>query len=194
MKKFNVIYADPPWAYNDKALAGNRGAGCKYEVHDLEWIKALPVRAIAADDCALFMWITMPMLPLLTEVVNAWGFTYKTNAFTWVKRNKKAGTFFWGMGWWTRANAELCVLATRGKPKRQSAAVHSVVVSPIEQHSKKPDVVRDKIFELCGDVPRVELFARATTPGWDVWGNEVDSTINLSTAPAVGGAKQGCLF
>jgi len=107
------------------------------------------------------------------DVINAWGFEYKTCAFTCVKKNKNKDSMFWGMGRWTRANAELCLLATKGKPKRISAAVSSVVMTPIEQHSKKPDIVKDKIIQLVGDLPRIELFARQKTDGWDVWGDEI---------------------
>ena len=90
-----------------------------------------------------------------------------------VKKNKKADSFFWGLGYWTRSNNEICLLATKGKPKRVSKSVHQIIYEPIGKHSKKPVVVRDKIVELCGDLPRIELFARETSPGWDVWGNEV---------------------
>ena len=86
-------------------------------------------------------------------------------------------SFFWGMGNWTRSNAELCLLATKGNPKRQSKSVHQIIVSPIEEHSKKPDEARKRIVELMGDVPRIELFAREHTPGWDVWGNEAPDSI-----------------
>ena len=173
-KKYNIIYADPPWSYKDKALAGNRGAGCKYETQDAEWIKNLPVNELAADDCVLFLWITMPKLDEVFEIIESWGFKYKTCAFTWVKRNKKTRTsWFWGMGNWTRANPELCLMATKGKPKRKDAGVHSVIESPIEAHSKKPDETRDRIVKLLGDLPRIELFARNTTEGWDSWGNEI---------------------
>lgn len=142
-------------------------------------ICALPVADIAAPDCALFMWVTFPTLPDAFKVLEAWGFTYKTVAFVWVKRNKKSPSWFWGLGHWTRANAEMCLLATRGKPKRISAAVHQIIDSPIEEHSKKPDETRNRIVELVGDLPRIELFARQTAPGWDVWGNEVHSDIAL---------------
>lgn len=97
-----------------------------------------------------------------------------------MKLNKKAPTLFWGMGYWTRANVELCLLATRGRPRRQCAGVHQVIMAPVEQHSKKPGIVRDKIITLMGDLPRVELFARQQAPGWDVWGNEVESDLCLS--------------
>lgn len=172
-KKYNIIYADPPWSYRDKALAGNRGAGFKYQVQSKEWIDNLPVRSIAGDKCVLFLWVTMPKLSECWDLIRKWGFEYKTVAFTWVKRNKKADSWFWGMGSWTRANAELCLLCTKGKPKRKNAGIHSIIDTPIEQHSKKPSVVRDKIVELLGDLPRIELFAREKVVGWDCWGNEV---------------------
>lgn len=149
-KKYDVIYADPPWSYRDKALAGDRGAGCKYDVMSLEDIKKLPVKDLAEEDCALFMWVTMPFLEEAFAVMRAWGFEYKTCAFTWDKQNKKADTLFWGMGNWTRANAELCLLGVRGKPKRKDAGVHSVIISHIEEHSKKPSEIRDRICKLLG--------------------------------------------
>ena len=117
-KKYNIIYADPPWTYRDKALAGNRGACCKYDVMSIEDIKELPVKDIATEDCVLFMWVTMPKLNECFDVIKAWGFDYKTCAFTWVKLNRKSDGLFWGMGRWTRANAEVCLIATKGKPKR----------------------------------------------------------------------------
>ena len=172
-KKYNIIYADPPWSYKDKALAGNRGACCKYDVMTIEDIENLPIKDISASDCILFMWVTMPFLKDCFDVIKSWGFKYKTCAFTWIKQNKKSNSLFWGMGSWTRANAELCLIATKGKPKRQSAKVHSVIMSKIREHSRKPDETRDRIVELCGDMPRIELFARQSVDGWDCWGNEV---------------------
>lgn len=177
MKKYNIIYADPPWSYKDKALAGNRGAGCKYNVMSISDICDIDVQSISDKDCVLFMWVTMPKLNECFEVIKAWGFEYKTVAFTWVKKNKKVDSWFWGMGSWTRANAEVCLLATKGSPKRISASVHSIIDTPIEGHSKKPDIVRSQIVKLCGELPRVELFAREETVGWDVWGNEVANSI-----------------
>lgn len=172
-KKYSVIYADPPWSYRDKAGAGQRGASFHYATTPLDTIKALPVHEISSDDCVLFLWATMPQLPVALSVIESWKFDFKTVAFTWVKKNKKKPTWFWGMGNWTRANAELCLLAVKGKPKRISASVHSVIDTPIEGHSKKPDVVRDRIVELMGDLPRIELYARGHAEGWDSWGNEV---------------------
>jgi N6-adenosine-specific RNA methylase IME4 len=106
-------------------------------------------------------------------LIASWGFEYKTVAFTWVKKNKKSDSWFWGMGNWTRANAEVCLLATKGKPKRISAAVHSIISTPVRKHSQKPDEARDRIVQLLGDLPRIELFAREETAGWDVWGDEI---------------------
>ena len=125
----------------------------------------------------LFLWVTFPTLLESFEVIRAWGFQYKTVAFVWIKQNKKSDGLFWGMGYWTRANAEICLLATKGHPKRVSKRVHQVVISHIEEHSKKPNEVRNRIVDLTGDVPRIELFARQTYEGWDAWGNEVQSDI-----------------
>ena len=137
----------------------------------------LVVADLAAKDSALFLWATFPQLPEALRLIKAWGFNYKSVAFVWLKKNKKADSWFYGLGFWTRGNAEICLLATRGHPKRQAADVHQFIISPIEAHSKKPDETRDKIISLMGDLPRVELFARQTPPGWDVWGNEVEPTI-----------------
>lgn len=140
----------------------------------------LPVLSLADKDCLLFMWATFPQLPEALRLIKAWGFSYKSVAFVWLKRNRKSPTWFYGLGYWTRGNAEICLLATKGKPHRKSKSVHQFIISPIEQHSKKPDIARDKIIELAGNLPRVELFARQKTPGWDVWGNEVASDIALA--------------
>ena len=170
-KKYKIIYADPPWEYDDKALAGNRGACCKYDVMNEEQIKNLPVGSIADDDSILFLWATFPKLPEAFEVIKSWGFTYKTKAFTWIKTNKN-GRIFMGMGRWTRSNDEVCLLATKGKPKRRDAGMPSVIFTDIQEHSEKPDVFRSKIIQLVGDLPRIELFARTKIHGWDTWGND----------------------
>ena len=187
-KKYNIIYADPPWQYK---VWSNKGKGRSAESHystmnieeiinmkDIiektnQRIKKKYSEKISEDDCVLFIWITYPCLKEALQVIKEWGFTYKTCAFNWVKKNKKADSWFWGMGYWTRANSELCLLATKGKIKRKSARVHQIVDTSIEEHSKKPDVVREKIVELIGDMPRIELFARKQITGWDCWGNEV---------------------
>ncbi len=113
-------------------------------------------------------------------VTDAWGFTFKTVAFVWIKQCRKSEGLFTGMGYWTRANAEICLLATRGRPKRAARDVKQVILSHVERHSQKPEEARRRIEALMGDVPRIELFARASPPGWDVWGNEVASDIRLA--------------
>lgn len=125
------------------------------------------------------MWATYPMLKEALEVINSWGFKYKTIAFQWVKLNKKNGKPFFGLGRWTRGNTECCLLATKGKPHRLSSSVFQLVQEPITRHSQKPSIVRDKIIELMGDLPRIELFARERAEGWDAFGNEVESDIKL---------------
>jgi N6-adenosine-specific RNA methylase IME4 len=135
---------------------------------------ALPVAEIADKDCVLFMWATFPNLFDCLDVIKAWGLQHKTCGFVWLKTNKKTPGFFLGLGYWTRANAEICLIATQGHPKRISKSVRQLVVSPLERHSKKPDCVRDRIVELMGDLPRIELLARERAEGWDAMGNEID--------------------
>lgn len=139
-----------------------------------EDIEALPINEISDKDSVLFLWVTAPCLEQGLELVKKWGFKYKTIGFNWVKQNKKSDSLFWGMGYYTRANAEICILATKGKTlPRISRRVHQVVLSHVEEHSKKPNEVRKRIIELFGDLPRIELFARQYADGWDCWGDEV---------------------
>lgn len=171
-KRYNIIYADPPWKYR-VTNKSTRAAEAYYSTLKDSIIYNLSVDDIAAENCILFLWSTFPKLAEALETIKQWGFEYVTVAFTWIKQNKKSDSFFIGLGNWTRANAEICLLAKKGRPKRESKSVRQLVVSPVQEHSKKPDEVRDRIVELCGDLPRIELFARQKTPGWDVWGNEV---------------------
>ena len=177
-RKFNILYADPPWKYERNKVQG--AAEHHYPTMSIEQLCALDVEKITDENCALFLWSTFPFLPEALRLIKAWGFTYKTIAFVWLKQNRKNKDWFFGLGFWTRGNAEICLLATKGKPKRKSAKVSQLIISPIDKHSKKPDIVREKIVELMGDLPRIELFARQTTPGWEVFGNEVKSSITLS--------------
>jgi len=190
-KKYNIIYADPAWSYDDPSL--NRGGALRhYQTMTIEDIKNLPINDISALDSILFMWATFPKLQEGLDVIKAWGFEFKTCGFVWVKTNKRTNPeqlsflpsesfdSFWGMGRWTRSNAEICLIGTKGKPQRQNADVHSVIYAPIDKHSKKPKETRDKIVRLCGDLPRVELFARQKAEGWDSWGNEVKNDVNLN--------------
>lgn len=150
-----------------------------YSTMGIEEICSLPVQEICEKNCALFLWVTFPQLPEAFRVIKAWGFRYKTVAFVWTKLNRSGQGYFFGLGYWTRSNAEICLLATRGKPKRISKKVFQLIISPLQEHSKKPAEARKRIVELLGDLPRIELFARQRSPGWDAWGNEVDSSLDM---------------
>lgn len=175
-KKYTAIYADPPWSYRQCGTGPkSRGnAAQHYNTMTTDDICALPVKNLAGGGSVCFMWATFPQIADALRVMEAWGFEYKTCAFVWIKKNRKSNTNFWGMGAYTRANAEICLLGiTPGfKPAAQikSHAVHQVIESPVEEHSKKPEETRRRIVELLGDVPRIELFARQRSPGWDAWG------------------------
>lgn len=188
MKKYQIIYADPPWQYKVYSKKGQgRTAESHYPTMSIDDICKMPIKELADEDCVLFMWMTFPTLKEGFRVIEEWGFKFKTVAFVWIKQNKKTPSLFWGLGFWTRANAEICIIATKGNPKRKSAKVHQVIISPIEEHSKKPNEARERIVELMGDIPKIELFARQKCEGWDSWGNEIDSDINMS---AYGGEQE----
>lgn len=177
-----VIYADPPWRFNTYSAKGQARSPQKhYGCMSLDDIKALPVGKLAAADCALFLWVIKPMLPDALDVIRAWGFTYKTIAFTWVK-TRPSGREFMNTGYWTRGNPELCLLATRGRPQRSSRGVRELVEASSDtiyaharEHSRKPDEVRERIAQLVdhGGGDMVELFARTSADGWRAWGDEV---------------------
>jgi len=170
-KKYQIIYADPPWSYQGKMM--NSSVTDHYGVMSLEDICNLPLKDITEKNCILFMWVTFPKLNEFIKVINAWGFEYKTTAFVWVKKNKISDSFFMGLGRWTRANPEICVLATKGQISRKSKSIRQLQIYPIAKHSEKPAIFRQLIVDLVGDLPRIELFARNKTDGWEVWGNEV---------------------
>ena len=178
-KKYSIIYSDPPWAYkNYNNAKSSSNADHHYKCMAMKDIKELPVQSIADKDCVLLMWCTDPLLNRQIEVISAWGFEYKTVGFYWVKqnKNKQKSTYLKGTGYWTRANPEICLLATKGKPKRLGANVDRLVIADRGIHSRKPAMIKDKIVELCGDLPRIELFARDVglfPNGWDYWGNEI---------------------
>lgn len=173
-KKYNVIYADPPWKYNTWR-DGMGTAEKHYPTMKVESIVEMQniIKNISEKDCILFLWVTFPCLLEGLKVMKEWGFKYKTCGFNWIKRNKVSDTWFFGMGHWTRANSELCLIGTKGTIKRKSNKVSQIIDTHIEEHSKKPNIVRGRIVELVGDLPRIELFARQTSEGWDSWGNEV---------------------
>jgi N6-adenosine-specific RNA methylase IME4 len=184
---YGAILADPPWHF--QAWAGSRFNGDKKPVFtpsrapDYSTMRepdlgALPIEALAAKDCVLFLWTCWPVLEQALRLIPLWGFEYKTCAFCWVKGHARQIEMFqddiephMSLGYWTRSNSEMCLLATRGKPKRISAAIKQAIVEPRREHSRKPDCVHGRIEKLVAG-PYLELFARAPRPGWDVWGNE----------------------
>lgn len=168
-RKYNIIYADPAWQYWE---SGNKNQSLHYRTMTIDEICNLPVKDIADNNCVLFLWVTYPILNEAFRVIESWGFKYSTCAFVWVKKNKQKDTPFIGCGAWTRANSELCLLATKGNITRLDASISQIVESPVEEHSKKPDIIRELITRLVGELPRVELFCRNPADGWDVWGNE----------------------
>ena len=176
-KKYGIIYADPPWTFkNYSNEKSDSNADHHYPCMSMEDIAKIPVQDIADKDCILFMWCTDPLLNKQIPIIESWGFTYKTVGFHWVKTNKdkSKNLYVVGTGYWTRANNEICILATKGKISRvKGSNVHRLVVADRGKHSKKPAIIRDKIVELCGDLPRIELFARQRVEGWDCWGNEI---------------------
>lgn len=173
LMKFKVLYADCPWQYRDNK--GNLPAlgGKTYPTMSLEEIKTLPIPNISDKDCILFLWVTMPLLQEGLDVMQAWGFTYTTCAFVWVKLNPLGEGIYSGLGHWVNGNAELCLLGKKGRPQRIAKNIKQIVFAPRGRHSVKPDEVRDRIVQLMGDLPRIELFAREVTEGWVAIGNNI---------------------
>jgi N6-adenosine-specific RNA methylase IME4 len=174
-RKYGVIYADPPWSFRNWSAKGTgRNAVSHYDCLDSKKLATLPVAELASPDCALFLWAVDPLLHQAMDLIRAWGFEYKTVGFYWVKLNAKAkhdADFFTGLGYWTRANPEQCLMATRGKPLRRAKDVRRLIVENRREHSRKPECVKDRIERLVGG-PYLELFARETKQGWDCWGNQ----------------------
>ncbi len=172
--KYQIIYADPPWDYDDKGCNG--AAEKHYRTMTLQDICSLPVEQISDENSILFLWVTGPFMFDAKKVIRAWGFKYKTVGFVWVKRClKNLLKWFFGTGHYTRGNAEFVLIAVRGRIKRVNASVMQVVETPIlKPHSRKPDEVRERIEILMGDLPRIELFARQQYKGWKCLGWEID--------------------
>ena len=186
---YPIIYADPPWSYKDDRCGG--GVAKEYATMPTTAICDLPIARLAAKDAVLFLWGTYPKIADMLELLPHWGFEYKSIAFQWIKTRGKfddgSGKPFLGLGRWTRGNTEPCFLAVRGKPKRIHQGVRQLVttleedlvIAEVGRHSAKPAEVRDRIVTLMGDLPRIELFARERVSGWDCWGNECDSTLEM---------------
>jgi N6-adenosine-specific RNA methylase IME4 len=172
MKQYGALLADPPWTFATwSETRQTRAAKNHYDVMTLADIAQFPMAPLALPDSCLFLWVSSPMLPQALDVMRAWGFIYKGVVFCWVKLNKKSPGFHMGMGYWTRANVELCLLGTRGKPKRLAKDVRQLVVEKRREHSRKPEIVRASIERLVAG-PYADLWSRQSRPGWDCFGNE----------------------
>lgn len=181
MKKYKIIYVDPPWSFSNKNTGGSMksGADAHYTTMSISDLKNMDIQSICDKDCILFMWWVSSQPQEALDLVKSWGFKIKNmNGFVWVKRTKLWKLFF-GMGFWTRAGSESCLIAVKGKIKPVNKSVRAVVEAINEKHSKKPDLFADKIVELMGDLPRLEIFARDKKKGWDIFGNEINSDITI---------------
>lgn len=191
-KKYQIIYADPPWSFSDR-MRGYKKINNKYQQYNPdttvgkgkyksvmsgEDIKKLPVKLLTDNNCVLFLWTTDAHLSLAIEVMEYWGLPYKTIGFVWNKK-EKSGKQVCYYGKWTMKGTELCLLGAKGKANSliQSHKVRQLVEAERRKHSAKPDEVRKRIVRLMGDLPRIELFAREHVQGWDVWGNEAPDEI-----------------
>lgn len=187
MKRYSAILIDPPWNYRVWSKKGaGRSAESHYPTMSIDDLQALNLQALMNDDCVLFMWVTWPLLPEALELGAAWGLQYKTCAFDWLKRTSSRKAWFMGMGYWTRANSEPCLLFSKGSPKRRGKGVRQLIVeddsqlsllppiiAPVAAHSAKPIEQYSRIEALV-DGPYLEVFARAPRSGWDAIGNDID--------------------
>jgi len=179
-KKYNIIYADPPWQFSSPKFR-NRGRGFGNRVEDRystlshTELSALPLESISKKDCILFMWVVDSHLEKALEVMKNWGFRYSTIGFMRVKKTNK-NNYCYNYGTYTLKSTEICLIGIKGKLKniKKSNNVKSLVFAERTIHSKKPEDVRKRIEDLCLDLPRIELFARQKTSGWDAWGDEVN--------------------
>ena len=188
--KYGCIMADPPWSFAVRSDAGKgRSAERHYDTMTVNKIKALApmLKGHSAKNCVLLLWVTDPMLDKAFEVITAWGFKYKTVGFYWAKQATPPLELVWddkvaqvkprwamGTGYWTRANPEQCLLATRGTPHPQAHDVRRLIVAPRREHSRKPDEAYEAAAKLCSG-PYLDMFARGQHDGWDTWGLEAYS-------------------
>jgi len=190
---YGAILADPPWHFSmwrpamwngeyrkDGTKIISPARAPQYETMQEAEILPLPVSDLAAPDCVLFMWACWPTIRQAFRIIDAWGFEFKTCGFCWIKADARQLELFHDeveadmlLGYWTRSNSEICLLATRGQPKRTAADVRQAIIAPRREHSRKPDGIHERIERLVAG-PYLELFARQRRPGWDCWGNEVD--------------------
>ena len=178
---FDVILADPPWTFRTYSDKGG-GRGPSYPTMTLDELQALPVGELASPNAALFLWCCWPSIFRdVPALLQAWGFSYRACAFVWVKANRGGAGFFQGLGYYTRANTEPCLLAVRGSMPVAARNVAQVIYSPRRRHSQKPAEQYDKIERLYPGRQYLELFAREKRPGWASWGNEIDSDLVIAT-------------
>lgn len=171
---YGAVLCDPPWSfrtYGGDDTTPHRTEDEPYPVMSLDDLAQLPVKTLAAPDCALFLWVVDPLLDAAMKLGEAWGFTYKTRAFEWLKSTKNGDGYRISMGYWTRKQTESCLLFTRGSPRRRNKDVRQIIEEPIREHSRKPDAVYERIERLVAG-PYVELFATRRWPGWDGWGRD----------------------
>ncbi len=186
MKKYQIIYSDPPWCYRQGKSMGTQFQGAcdrHYNTMSIEELCKLPIANITDDDCMLFLWATFPQLVEALQLIKAWGFEYKTCGFNWIKLNKD-GTPFFGVGYYTKSNGEVCLLATKGNPHKfvKDNSISQIIMTQKRKHSSKPPIIREKIVQLLGDRPRIELFARKEESlfehkdweGWDCIGDDIN--------------------
>lgn len=182
-KKYKIIYADPPWSFSNKRTGGSMKSGAEqqYPCMSLKELKELPVKTICDESSVLVMWWVSSMPLEALQLAYRWGFEVKNMCgFVWTKTCKTdTSKDHFGMGFLTRSSVECALIAVKGKRWRESASVRQVVRTPVGKHSRKPGVVRDRIVELFGDVPKVELFATQKTKGWHTWGNVVPNDLRL---------------
>ena len=183
-KKYQIIYADPPWSYYNDSDAPQNCTTVKgvrrppYSVLSSKSIMHLPVQSISADTCILFIWTTDYHLEKCMQVIEHWGFVYKTIGFVWTKKTKQGTPVCFTGAYTMKSGIELCLLATKGKNVHKLVKKHNVRAlfeGRREAHSKKPDEIRKRIVQLMGNLPRIELFARQKTEGWNMWGDEVEN-------------------
>lgn len=173
---YGAIVADPPWAFrtcSGKRATSHRTANDHYQTQSAGWLAELPVASLAAPNCALFMWVVDSHIDAAIDLGRDWGFVFKTRAFTWCKTKRDGGGCRIGMGYWTRKQTEICLLFTRGKPKRLSMGVREIIEAPRREHSRKPDEAYQRVQALVSG-PYLELFARTRAPGWDAWGDQTE--------------------
>jgi len=178
---FKAILADPPWhfqAWASPPYGKGRAAESHYLTMREPELAAMPVGELAAEDSVLFMWSCWPMIEQAFRMMKAWGFIFKTCGFCWIKADARQIQMFdeevtpdMLLGYWTRSNSEVCLLGTKGKPKRNAADVRQAIIAPKREHSRKPDGIHERIERLVAG-PYLELFARQSRPGWTTWGNE----------------------